>query len=454
MRRELMSFRTLALLFASALLPLCVSCAGDSGSVAPGVLVISADDLGTQLGSYGDLTVPTPNIDAIAARGARFTRAYVTQPSCSSSRAAFLTGLYPHQTGQLGLAHMGFAMTQDWPVMPRLLNEELGYFTALAGKLHVAPSAAFGFFDELVAESAPPWTRDIDIVGKTVARLFQQAAGSAFYIQVDLGDPHPPFERQYGGLPAAPIDADQIKLFSWSPVAGVQGAQEIADYYNSVSRLDSIVGRIVEELRKAGRLENTLIVFWSDNGPAFPRAKTTLYEAGTRVPLIIAGPGVKAGQVRDELVSTVDIMPTVIQLAGASMPESSEHYAGRDLGPLLRAEPNDWREYLFTEENFHTPQMWAPARAVTNGRWKLIHQLPVGDTPAQIQLFDLANDPDERHNLAQRPEHKALREAMLEELKQWRVRSADPLLDEAVLRQLGQIPLQPQQAVAPWYTPR
>jgi len=177
------------------------------------------------------------------------------------------------------------------------------------------------------------------------------------------------------------------------------------------------VGRIVDELRKAGRLENTLIVIWSDDGPAFARAKTTLYEAGTRIPLIIAGPGVTPGQVRDELVSMVEVMPTILQMAGASMPASSERYAGRDLGPLLRAEPADWREYLFTEVHFHTPQMRAPARAVTNGRWKLIHHL-------------------------------------LAELTQWRVRTADPLLDEAVLRQLDQIPLQPQQAVAPWYTPR
>ena len=136
------------------------------------------------------------------------------------------------------------------------------------------------------------------------------------------------------------------------------------------------------------------------------------------------------------------------------MPPSSEQYAGRDLGPLLRSAATDWREYLFTEENFHTPQMWAPARAVRTGRWKLIHHLPAGDTPAHVQLFDLENDPDERHDLAEQPERRALRDGLLAERTQWRVRTADPLLDDAVLGQLDQIPLQPQQAVASWYTPR
>jgi N-sulfoglucosamine sulfohydrolase len=448
-----MSVKTLMVLLASTLLPLCASPSNHNGPVAPSILVITADDLGNQLGSYGDSTIPTPNIDALASRGTRFTRAYATQPSCSPSRSSFLSGLYPHQNGQLGLAHMGFSMTRDWPVTPRLLKEQLGYFTALAGKLHVNPSSAFAFFDALALEGAPPWTRDIDAVGEKAASYFKQAQGWPFYIQIDLVDPHPPFERQYGGLPATPISAGQVKRFSWSPATGTHGAQEIADYYNSVSRLDSIVGRVVDELRRAGRLENTVIVFWSDNGPAFPRAKTTLYEAGTRVPLVIAGPGIKAGQVRDELVSMVDIMPTVAQIAGAKMPVSNEHYSGRDLSPLLRGEQVAWRQYLFTEENFHTPEIWAPARAVTTGRWKLIQQLPVAGGTGKIQLFDLEKDPGEQTNLAGRPARRALRDHLLAELMQWRVRTADPLLDAAVFKQWQQIPVHPQEAVLPWYSP-
>jgi N-sulfoglucosamine sulfohydrolase len=449
-----MRFTSLLVLLISALLPILASCSTDPGPGTPSILVITADDLGNQLGSYGDTTIPTPNIDAIATRGTRFTRAYVTQPSCSPSRSSFLTGLYPHQNGQIGLAHMGFGMTREWPATPGLLKEQLGYFTALAGKLHVAPLSAFRFFDALTLETSSPWTRDIDVVGEKAASFFQQAQGWPFYIQIDLVDPHPPFERQHGGLPRNPIAADQVKPFSWSSDKGPNAAQETADYHNSVSRLDSIVGRVIDELRKAGRLENTIIVFWSDNGPAFPRAKTTLYEAGTLVPLIIAGPGVKAGQVRDELVSMVDIMPTIARLAGAKMPVNTAHYSGMDLTPLLRGEQVAWRQYLFTEENFHTPELWTPVRAVTDGRWKLIDHLARGDVPEQIQLFDLAKDPGEQVNLVNRPMRRADRERLLAELMQWRVRTADPLLDPAVFRQWDQIALHPSQSVAPWYRPQ
>ena len=352
-------------IFAVFALLLCASCTVEPKPAAPSILVITADDLGNQLGSYGDTTVPTPNIDALAARGTRFTRAYVTQPSCSPSRSSFLSGLYPHQNGQLGLAHMGFGMIRDWPVTPGLLREQLGYFTALAGKLHVGPNSAFQFFDIKEHEAGTLWTRDVNAVGEKAARYFQAAAGAPFYVQFDLFDPHPPFEAQVEGLPEQPLGADQVEIFSWISGAGAELETQTANYYNSVSRLDSIVGRIVEELRKAGRLENTVIVFWSDNGPAFPRAKTTLYEAGTRVPFIMAGPDIKAGQVRDELVSMVDMMPTLLQMAGAELPVVDVAYTGLDLSPLLRGEQVSWRRYLFTEQTFHTPQMWEPLSMVS-----------------------------------------------------------------------------------------
>ena len=207
------------------------------------------------------------------------------------------------------------------------------------------------------------------------------------------------------------------------------------------------------ELGKSGSLDNTVVVFWSDNGPPFERAKSTLYEQGVRVPLIIQGPGIKPGQVRDELVSMVDIMPTLLNMTGTELPASRQAYQGRDLGPLLRGEQVRWRDYVFTELTFHTPDKWWPARAVSDGRWKLVRNL-AAETPARkIRLYDLESDPEERVNLANRGSKKKQRQRLLDILAQWRAGTDDPLLDSAIYSRLEQIPLAPGQAVAPWYRP-
>ena len=137
---------------------LMAACTSDPGATGPSILVITADDLGRHLGSYGDDTIGTPNIDAIAASGTLFTRAYVTAPSCSASRASFLTGLYPHQHGQLGLAQYGFTMTEHWPTIPGLLRQQRRYYAALGGKLHVNPSSAFAFFRSWEHDRDDHWT--------------------------------------------------------------------------------------------------------------------------------------------------------------------------------------------------------------------------------------------------------------------------------------------------------
>ena len=437
-----------------ALLALVAACSNDTGVARPNILVITSDDLGQHLGSYGDDTVPTPSLDAIAARGTLFSRAYVTAPTCSSSRASFLTGLFPHQNGQLGLAHSGFTMIEDWPTIPGLLLQQLNYYPALGGKLHVSPASAFAFFETNEHDREDHWSMDIKIVGQKARRYFEQAGDRPFYIQFDLRDPHRPFVASRAGLPAKPLAEHQVEPFSWSDAGRKALRADTAAYYNSVARLDAIVGRIMKELREAGDLENTVVVFWSDNGPPFARAKTTLYEQGTRVPLIMAGPGIKPGQVRDELVSMVDIMPTILRLTAAELPAVRHPYPGMDLGPLLRGEQVPWREYVFTENTFHTPTRWTPARAVTDGKWKLIDNLAAAEAEQRVELYDLATDPEERVNLANRRSQKKRRERLLDLLGKWRASTGDPLLDSATYHRLDQVHLNPEQPVKPWYSPR
>lgn len=442
--------------FGVMLLLLFVSSCSDTGTTSrPNILVISTDDLGNHLGSYGDTTIPTPNLDLLAARGTRFTRAYVTQPSCSSSRASFFTGLYPHQNGQIGLAHVGFSMTENWPLLPKILKDRKGYFTALAGKLHVRPEHAFQFFDELERDIHTHFTSDASEVFDKATGYFSKSEDRPFYVQFDLRDPHRPFHSQIHGLPPTPISKKQVTVFSWTKKRRKNEKVETADYYNGVSRLDSIVGEILFALRESGKYEDTLIVFWSDNGPPFPRAKTTLFEQGTKVPLILAGPGIMPNQSRNELVSIVDLFPTILSFAGITDATHQSMYTGRDMGPLLRGQTAPWRQHVFTQNNFHSTKHWSPARAVTNGRWKLIEQLVLakGNFSSEVALYDLEIDPDERKNVAHVPSNQAVLKALSEALDGWRRSTNDPLLNESIFHQWRNIASDPGTPVEPWYQP-
>lgn len=428
------------LLRAMFLLMFLCSCSHLYTTSPPNILVISADDLGNHLGSYGDMTVSTPNIDSLAAQGTRFTRAYVTQSSCSSSRASFFTGLYPHQNGQIGLANRGFTLEEGWPLLPKVLKDRAGFFTALAGKLHVAPTKLFDFFDELDLEMDTPFTLDAAVVAAKAAHYFSQAEDKPFYVQFDLRDPHRPFHSQIHGLPSTPISKQHVMPFSWTDIRTSDGRADkadTADYYISISRLDSIVGQILLALEKSGKYDDTIIVFWSDNGPPFPRAKTTLFEQGTKVPLIIAGPGVLSNQSRDELVSLVDLFPTVEHFAGLDSTTFKTMYTGRDLSALLQGKVVPWRGYVFTESNFHTTKLWSPARAVNNGRWKLIERLSQvkGSVSSNIELYDLETDPDERTNVAASRSNQAVLDKLSDALDAWRASTDDPLLDASVFTQ-------------------
>jgi N-sulfoglucosamine sulfohydrolase len=437
----------------AAALTATLASASAAESAVRSVVVISADDLGLQLGCYGDRTVPTPRIDALAASGTQFTRAYVTKPSCSPSRAALYTGLYPHQNGHLGLSTKGFALLRAMPTLPALLCAE-GRVGGFFGKLHVEPAAAFtaGF----TSIERDPMLRDPSVVRRRTREFLAMARGKPFVLHWDLFDPHQPFADQAHGLPKKPLAQGSVKPWSWTELPAnkrdeITAAEAPHSYYNGVARLDSLVGAILDELDAAKAREHTLIVFWGDNGPPTPRGKANLYENGVHVPLIISGPDVQAGQKRDELVSTIDVLPTVCAAAGVTAP-SGPNYLGRDLGPLLRGETPAWRSQVFTEMTFHTNVIFRPLRAVHEARWKLLRTLAVEPAGVKEELYDLAADPDERRDLAADPAHAAERTRLAQALDAWQRETADPLLDAALFTRLEAIPKAVQTAVPPWYT--
>lgn len=402
------------------------------------VLLITADDLGLNLSCYGEKRIATPKLDAFASEGVLFRSAYVAQSSCSSSRAAMLTGRWPHQCGQVGLAHLGFRMHPGQPTLPALLKAA-GYRTGIIGKLHVEPAAEFPFDWMPKEKMAAPPTRDVRLVAERSREFFAsaKAAGQPFFFYVNYFDPHGPLNKetdQVAGIPEKPLTAEDIKepmpLNAKDPS---KNALATARLMNTVLRLDVGMGLLLDELKAAGFADNTIVIYVGDNGTPMFRGKGTSYETGVRVPMLVRWPGVaKAGQSRVETVSLLDIMPTVLAAGGVKAPDT---LVGAQLQPLLRGEPCEkWREMLFTEMNYHTPDVFNPQRTVRDRRYKLMLNLAPAEGVALVELFDLQSDPGENKNLADDPAHADARKKLEAVMQSWREKRADPLLDPARLQ--------------------
>ena len=418
----------------------------------PNILLIVGDDNGCQLGCFGDAAARTPRLDALAAAGTRFTQAHVAQPSCSPSRAAMHTGLYPHQSGQFGLSHLGFTMT---PKLPNLANglKSIGYRTALFGKMHMAPAADFPFdvagggFD-----FGEKWRgnghRDVKAMA-AAAQRFITADAAPFFAVLNFYDPHDPYLDRVNGLPAQPRAPGSVPGFPWMKAG--QSADNLAHYYTAMDRLDTGVGLVLDALDAAGRADNTVVVFLGDNGPPIGgRGKTTLYRGGTLTPLIVRWPNVaKPGQAREELVSTVDLLPTLYAAAGLPAPAGA--YEGRTLQPLLNGAGDPaWRTTLVTEMNFHTPVQCLPARAICDHGWKLLRTWKA-DGSTSDQLFNLSDDLWENRNLAADPAAAGERERLASALAAWQERTADPLRDPATAPRWFALAADPMKPMPPHF---
>ena len=442
-------------------------CLSAYASERPNILLIVSEDNGPELGCYGDPFVKTPVFDKLAEEGVRFHNAYVPQAGCSQSRAALLTGLYPHQNGQIGLATWKFRMyREDTPNIVRSLKWA-GYRTGIIGKLHINPASAFPF-DMSKITSSNFSRKKLDDYAKHAEEFFD-ASETPFFLSVNYPDAHRPFIRQVRGLPTRPLSGDDVKPLAYFGLDTPELRSDTADYYNCINRLDTLVGDLLEALSRSGKADNTMIVYLGDHGADLLRGKRTSYEGGVRVPLIIHWPGkARPKQVRNELVSTLDLMPTLLAVAGA---DPVGDLPGLSLLPLLRGEELQWRGYLFTEFHLHSAHNVYPQRTVRNTRYKLIHNLMPGQdnpgydftlkrffaglsktidaapdhirlgyhrmkTPPEYELYNLRADPYEFHNLADDAEHATTLGELKTQLEDWRVRTNDPLLKPERLKQL------------------
>lgn len=451
----------------------------------PNILFILTEDQGAHMGALGTSDVKTPHMDALAASGALFRRAYVGYPVCSASKACIMTGLHSHTNGLVNNTnnyHKSAAkLTEAEKQSPPYLHTRIrsagptmievlvanSYHTAVSGKLHVSPNERF------------PYNEFIPKAGSKAALtgVIKRAAGKPwFFLHNSTTFTHRPFvnsEKQPIG-----IDPAKVKLPAHLPDTPV-ARRDWAEYLDGVQRNDQVLGDVMTALRESGQESNTIVIFMGDHGPAYQHGKMTPFHLGLHIPLIIRLPGAKP-LVSDALVSELDLLPTLLDVLSIRY-EAALH--GMSLKPLLDGKADaKGHDFIFSEVSGrslnHTRGM--EERSVLDSTHQLIlrshldepkvinadlrdmkpwinriygetvrvkEQFPeayrilsemdphvLGGKPPAIELYDLQNDPDELHNLALDPAQRGHLERLYAAMKQWHADTQDQAMILPALR--------------------
>lgn len=349
----------------------------------PNLLLITADDMNWHsVGCYGS-PVPenTPHIDSLARDGMRFTHGHVTIAVCQPSRSAMMTGRYPHRSGGEGfhrLRHTGV------PILPHALRAG-GYRVGILGKVsHSTPYADFAW-DLCYDMPELGHGRNPEAYHRHAARFMAEAvaADKPFFLMANSHDPHRPFygndvaewydedgEHPPAAVPSRIYRPAEVAIPGFLPELDAV-RQEVAEYCTSIRRCDDTVGRVLEALEASGAAENTLVLFLSDNGMAFPFAKTNCYLNSTQTPWLMRWPArIEAGRVdMEHFVSGIDILPTFLEAAGLPLPDGID---GRSFLPVLDGETQAGREHVFTQFHQTAGKRSYPMRCVQNAHFGYI----------------------------------------------------------------------------------
>ncbi len=448
------------------LIPLLLSALSLAAAPKPNVLFILCDDLRPDaLGCYGSKHVKTPNIDALASGGVRFTNAFCTTSLCSPSRASILTGLYANRHGVRNNFTELPASLPHWPGRLR----ESGYATAYLGKWHMgeendAPRPGFdwfvthkgqgkyfdtewsvngehketpkGYYTHVVTDYALAWLKERE-AGKPWALCLGQKAPHSFYTPEEkyahtfdaVRVPYPFTAFALGGKPKwieqrldtwhgiyGPLFDWRKKFPDRSPEAVRDFENMVHGYWGTVLSVDDSVGRLIAWLKESGQMDNTLIVFMGDNGLLEGEHgmvdKRTMHEASIRIPVIARGPGLPAGEVVAEQVLAMDTAPSVLDFCGAP---ALEKIQGRSWKALASGGDPAWRRSWFYEYNYEKQFPYTPnIRGIRTEEWKFV-RYPHGDgSPDKhmAELYYLTADPGELRNLAESKEHAPVRKKL------------------------------------------
>ncbi|MFS8617930.1 MAG: sulfatase [Solitalea sp.] len=426
----------------------------------PNVVVFVADDLGVEdIGPYGNRIVRTPHLDKLAEESLLFSAAFAASATCSPSRAALWTGMYPFHNG----AHANHTgIREGVQTLPARLKT-LGYRAAIAGKYHIGPMEAYPF--EMIHGTNVPepghekdgvlWT---DLELGPVDQWLAEVAGKKdpFVLVVNDHSPHviwpenPEYDADRVDIPSRHIDTRETR-------------RARARYYTDITKMDRNVGRLLSILESHGLDDNTMVIFTADQGPQWAFGKWGLYDYGVAVPLLVKWPGVvSGGESTDALVSLVDIVPTILELAEGEVPEEVD---GLSLLPLLRGSNRSLRESVYATHTGDGSMNRTPMRMIRTKRYKYILNLAPEVTytthmdrskdhdggrtywdswvqrsfenphaasvlwryhnrPAE-ELYDVLADPDEQRNLAREPHYAEVLEKFRAEMQTWRTQQGD-----------------------------
>lgn len=418
----------LALSILAVLVATSVNITSSTHAAERNVIFIITDDESPTLGCYGDPVAVTPAIDAIASDGMIFRNAFATTASCSASRSVVMSGLHNHRNGQFGHQHHYHKFASFHNVvslaLPRVM-QQAGYRTGHIGKYHVAPEVVYEFETYLKGNSR----NAVSMANQCKDFITKVDDDRPFFLYFGTSDPHRgggkdqdselklkpdlfgnrPQNQAHDGVEEVFYDPKDVVIPPFLPDTP-ETREELAQYYQSCSRIDQGVAKLVEILKEADLYDRTLIVFTSDHGMAFAGGKTTVYEGGLRVPMVVRDPyQSKRGVSSDALISHIDITPTLLDFAGGLNYKTNapkelmdanqfwkergeaikdnrngnkpfKQYHGRSWLHCLATPEDQHHKTIFASHTFHEIQMYYPMRVVRDKNYKLIwniaHPLP------------------------------------------------------------------------------
>ncbi|MCP4642796.1 MAG: sulfatase [bacterium] len=398
------------------------------------ILHFICHDLGRQLASYGNPTIPSPTLDAFAAEAVRFTNYFGASTPCSPSRGCIMTGKYAHTNGLIGLVNRGWDLPESEPTIVDALNGA-GYETALIGFQHERKNPDHNHYGYQWGESI-----DAKAVAGHVAEYLETVEGP-FYVNAGTFEVHLSFDQPHYVFD----DPDAVQLPGYL-VDAPENRLERARFHGAIRYMDEAFATILEAVDRTGHRDDTIVVFTTDHGEAFPRAKSTLYDAGIGTALIMRFPEGQTS-VQDALLSNIDLMPTLLEAVGVEIPDGVQ---GRSFMGLMTGDGYAPRDCVFSEKNFH--DHYDPVRAVRTDRYKYIRSftdqpkiLMPADIKASIctkalpqdaadprgreELYDLRTDPGETNNRIDDPSLADVRAELTTRLDMWMQETNDPLLE-------------------------